>query len=175
MKRDAFGALSALFEYPLPEHEPLAQAFPAFAAFWRGTPLEQRRRRYVQTFDLRKDVCLHLTYPTFGDTRDRGVALARLKALYRAAGFEAAGNELPDFLPLVLDFCSRASSDQATHVLSELRTGIEILHRALSSSASPYAELTGTLRSLLPKTARSQSQAVRDYAENGAPMEFVGR
>lgn len=175
MKTATLAALSTLFEYPSSDHDVAAAAFPTFAAYWRSAPFSARCQAYVRTFDVRKDASLYLTYPVLGDTRDRGVALARLKALYRAAGFEAAGNELPDFLPLVLDFCARARDDQARYVLTEVRAGIEVLHRALSADGSPYASLTAALRSVAPKANRSHARAAQTFAERGAPLERVGR
>jgi nitrate reductase delta subunit len=51
--------------------------------------------RYVETFDLRRRAALELTYYAHGDTRERGMALLRLKKLYRAAGLPLAAPELP--------------------------------------------------------------------------------
>ena len=54
---------------------------------------------YVDAFDLRKRRSLYLTYYRYGDTRERGVALAILAGAYKTAGFILAPGELPDFLP----------------------------------------------------------------------------
>ncbi len=59
---------------------PAREALERFLAGWSGDPAE-----YVETFDLRRRACLHLTYYAHGDTRNRGLALLRLKKLYRAA------------------------------------------------------------------------------------------
>src|SRR4051794_23091139 len=60
---------------------PARAALERFRAAWDGEPAH-----YVETFDLRRRASLHLTYYAHGDTRTRGMALLRLKKLYRAAG-----------------------------------------------------------------------------------------
>ncbi len=106
--------LSHLLRYP---EDDLAQAPAEVAALPEGevrAALERfldglpsgpvLRSAYVETFDLRRRVTLHLTYYEHGDTRRRGVALLRLKRLYREAGLEFAADELPDHLAVMLAF-----------------------------------------------------------------------
>lgn len=59
---------------------------------------------YVSTFDMSKDDVLHITYPLYKDEITRGSALVRLKQIYRTTGFEPITEELPDYLPMVLEF-----------------------------------------------------------------------
>jgi len=92
----------------------LAQGRPAaslnsfFAWFDSVSPLELAQE-YVKTFDLGKRSTLYLTFYSLGDRRDRGIALLRLKRLYRAAGLPLGDHELPDFLPVMLEFASAAA------------------------------------------------------------------
>jgi nitrate reductase delta subunit len=62
------------------------------------------QQAYVETFDLRRRCCPYLTYYSCGDTRKRGMALLRFTAAYRTAGFELAGQELPDHLAVLCEF-----------------------------------------------------------------------
>jgi nitrate reductase delta subunit len=107
------------------------------------------RQEYVETFDLQKRWSLYLTFFTHGDTRKRGQALLRLKRLYRAAGFVLEGGELPDYLPLVLEFAA-LDPEHGEWVLREHRAGLEILHMHLREKQSPYAELLEAIRAGLP-------------------------
>ena len=66
---------------------------------------------YVDAFDFSKQCSLHLTYHVHGDRRQRGLAMLKLKQAYRAAGFEPPGDELPDYLPLMLEFAALAPDD----------------------------------------------------------------
>ena len=61
---------------------------------------------YVEAFDMRRKRSLYLTYYRYGDTRERGMALAALAAAYRDAGFSLSGGELPDFLPALLELAA---------------------------------------------------------------------
>ena len=65
-------------------------------------------QHYVETIDLHKRSGLYLTFYSDGDKRERGSALLRLKQLYRAAGLPLEGTELPDYLPVMLEFAAAA-------------------------------------------------------------------
>jgi nitrate reductase molybdenum cofactor assembly chaperone len=93
------GAASAA---PRASREP----FGIFLEWLSRTPPDTVARHYVETFDLRRRCALYLTYYRYGDTRKRGMAMLAFKAAYRAAGFEPSDSELPDYLPLVLDFAA---------------------------------------------------------------------
>lgn len=64
----------------------------------------EREVRYVRAFDFNKDQTLWLTYHEVGDAIQRGSALAELKAQIEAAGFLSPAEELPDYIPLLLEF-----------------------------------------------------------------------
>src|SRR5947199_10477046 len=65
---------------------PAGSALISFIAQLRHTPPMELAAHYVETFDLRRRHCLHLSYYAYGDTRKRGMALLRFKHAYRAAG-----------------------------------------------------------------------------------------
>ena len=72
----------------------------------RDDDLLSVQERYVALFDRRRSVSLHLYEHVHGESRDRGQAMVRLAQLYRLHGLEIAGRELPDYLPLFLEFLS---------------------------------------------------------------------
>ena len=78
-----------------------------FMATWTDDPTALAAR-YVETFDLRRRAALELTYYAHGDTRERGMALLRLKKLYRSAGLPLESAELPDHLTVMLAFAALA-------------------------------------------------------------------
>jgi nitrate reductase delta subunit len=131
------------------------------------------RQEYVETFDLQKRWSLYLTFFTHGDTRKRGQALLRLKRLYRAAGFVLEGGELPDYLPLVLEFAA-LDPEHGEWVLREHRAGLEILHMHLREKQSPYAELLEAIRAGLPALGIAELTKLRRLATEGPPHEEVG-
>ncbi len=128
---------------------------------------------YVETFDLDRRCCLYLTYYADGDTRRRGASLAALKRRYRAAGWELMEDELPDFLPVVLEFAALDAT--GAEVLREHRVGLELLRAALERRGSPYALVVGAVCGTLPPATAEQRAEVRRLAAGGPPAESVGR
>ena len=133
----------------------------------------EAQARYVETFDLQKRASLYLTYFTDGDTRQRGQALLRLKRLYRAAGLEPAEGELPDYLPVLLEFCDLVP-DGAREILAEHRRGLELLRQHLSEASSPYAHLLEAVTAGLPSLSSRDLEAIGRLRAEGPPAELVG-
>lgn len=96
---------------------------------------------YVRTFDMVPEHSLHLTHHLLGEDRNRGPALIDLGEFYREHGVEVAGNELPDYLPLVLEFASLLDADAAKFFLSRWNRVLRQLAANLEAGGSPYAEL----------------------------------
>jgi nitrate reductase molybdenum cofactor assembly chaperone NarJ/NarW len=128
---------------------------------------------YVDTFDLRRRVTLHLTYYEHGDTRRRGAALLRLKRLYREAGLEFESGELPDHLAVMLAFAALAPEGFGEVLLAEHLPQIELLRAGLREAASPYAHVLDAVAASLPALRREQ-RAVLERLTEGAPDERVG-
>ncbi|MFU8872760.1 nitrate reductase molybdenum cofactor assembly chaperone [Micromonospora sp. SL4-19] len=137
------------------------------------TPIEAQRH-YVQTFDLRRRSGLYLTYYLHGDTRKRGMALLMLKQRYRAHGLRLADGELPDLLPVVLEFAAAAGPGDGEAPLRQHRTGLELLHAALAESGTPYRLLLDAVCAVLPELTDADRAAVTALAVDGPPVETVG-
>jgi nitrate reductase delta subunit len=151
--------LSALLEYPdqeliahLPElREHVAQspdtdhaerdALQGFLAHLQSTPLTALQTDYVLTFDLTAEHSLHLTHHLFGDDKNRGPALIDLGELYKDYGVEVVTNELPDYLPLILEFTAYLDDREATVFLSDAGKVLGVLTENLKQAGSPYAAL----------------------------------
>jgi nitrate reductase delta subunit len=148
-------------------------ALERFLAGWTGdhTTLSAR---YVETFDLRRRASLYLTYYAHGDTRERGMALLRLKKLYRAAGLPMASNELPDHLTIMLAFAALAPPGYGEQLLAEHRPAIELLRLSLHDLESPYAHVLDAIAALLPALSVGDRAQVARLAREGPPEEAVG-
>jgi nitrate reductase delta subunit len=127
-------------------------------------PMTEWQGAYVQTFDLTPEHSLHLTHHLFGDDKNRGPALIDLTEFYkeygleisaRAEGDEEGVNELPDFLPLVLEFASQLHDGEAEMFLSQWAKVLNQLATNLDEAGSPYAPLVGLVgeRARLVKAA----------------------
>ncbi|MER5729797.1 nitrate reductase molybdenum cofactor assembly chaperone [Streptomyces sp. NPDC002138] len=136
------------------------------------TPL-QLCAQYTSTFDTRNRRCLYLTWWVDGDTRRRGLSLVRLKRIYRDFGLEYTGEELPDFLPVALEFAARVE-DAGTRLLQEHRAGLELLRLALTEAGSPYARVLEAVCSTLPGPSPETRAEAKALAKNGPPQELVG-
>jgi nitrate reductase delta subunit len=144
-----------------------------FLAWRRSASFEEQRRVYVQTFDFDRRATLHLTYHTHGDRRQRGLELVRLKRRFREAGHELSGDELPDYLPVLLEFAALAPAEGEA-LLVELRVPLELVRARLHDLESPYAGLLDAVVTRLPKPTKEQVAAARRLAEEGPPTELVG-
>jgi nitrate reductase delta subunit len=129
---------------------------------------------YVETFDLRRRASLHLTYYAHGDTRERGMALLRLRKLYRVAGLPMESDELPDHLTVMLAFAAVAEPGRGEALLGEHRAAIELLRLSLHDLASPYAHVLDAVAACLPPLSVKERGEVARLAREGPPEEAVG-
>jgi len=158
-----FKALSALLSYPTEE---LRQALPEIAEVIRGSTLLALRQReelleliaelsegdlfaaeerYVDLFDRGRALSLNLFEHLHGDGRDRGKAMVELKRLYAAAGLELATRELPDFLPVILEYLSCRDLGEAREILGECAPILASIGRSLIARRSRYAAILQAL------------------------------
>ncbi len=96
---------------------------------------------YVQTFDMTPEHDLHLTHHLFGDDRGRGPALIDLSEHYKGMGLELEKGEIPDYLPLILEFVSTLDEMQARVFLGDAAKVLKVLAENLEKKESPYARL----------------------------------
>ncbi|MEX5296614.1 nitrate reductase molybdenum cofactor assembly chaperone [Kocuria sp. CPCC 205268] len=143
-------------------------------AWFTARPLEQVQADYVQEFDLSRRHSLHLTYWTDGDTRRRGEALAAFKQVYRSHGAELDESELPDYLPLVLEFTAKVSPADGYELLQRYRPSLELLRLSLRDDHLPHRGAVALVCSTLPGVSPEDRDAVMRMAGYGPPTESVG-
>lgn len=100
---------------------------------------------YIDTFDRGRAHSLHLFEHVHGESRDRGQAMVDLRERYLAAGLEPTTNELPDFLPQFLEYCSVLPPDQARTQLAEPGVVLVALAARLEKRGSAYAPILSAL------------------------------
>lgn len=136
-------------------------------------PQLEMSARYVAAFDRSRRRTLHLTYYTDGDTRRRGQSLLGWRQLYLEHGWQPPSDELPDFLPLALEFaarCPRAGGE----ALQEHRAALELLRMALADHKTPYADVLTAVCLTLPGPSPADRAAALRLARSGPPTETVG-
>jgi nitrate reductase molybdenum cofactor assembly chaperone NarJ/NarW len=160
----------ALAHLPARVASPLAR----FVEHAETTTLLDLAADYVATLDHKKRCSLFLTYYAHGDTRNRGVALLRMKQSYRRAGFALVDDELPDHLAVVLEFAAASDSDTGLRLLCSHRAGLELLRLALREEHSPWADVLESISATLPDLRGDELDAVARLAAQGPPEEQVG-
>lgn len=153
---------------PPAAREPIAR----MVAWLQANDLLASQSHYVEIFDRRRKACLYLTYFLNGDTRRRGMALVEFKEQYQAAGFDLGSEELPDFLPVVLEFGAVGAVEVALEQLARHRAGLEVLEHALGMFGSPYVDAVTALLTVVPPA--SSGPTAEELAYAGPPVEEVG-
>jgi nitrate reductase delta subunit len=119
-----------------------------------GDPLDVEAE-YVETFDRGRATSLHLFEHVHGDSRERGPAMIDLARTYAAAGLMLKEGELPDFLPVVLEFASTQPAREARAFLGEIAHLVNAIFGALLQRGSRYAAVMGALLDVAGEQARA--------------------
>ncbi len=113
----------------------------SFLRYAETTPLLKLQETYTAAFDLDPTTSLYLTYHLMGDSEDRGKALAALLWLYHRAGYDAALGELPDYLPMILEFLALCQKPADADLLWSCLGTVTALAERLAKNSHPYAGL----------------------------------
>jgi nitrate reductase delta subunit len=152
-----------------------AEAFEPLLTYWESSDLGAIQTHYVDVFDLSRKHSLYLSYWTDGDTRRRGEVLAAFKQRYRRSEFLVdTRGELPDYLPMVLEYAAIVDPVDGTALLQEYRSSVELLRLALAERGTPYAGVVAAVCSTLPGPSPTDRKAVMARAAAGPPTETVG-
>ncbi len=161
-----FKALSALLTYPTEELQDAAAAIggvlgadPLLPARLRASlqglidelaagDIYDLQERYVLLFDRTRSLSLHLFEHVHGESRDRGQAMIDLKAQYEQHGLALAAAELPDFLPLFLEYLSILPPGEACELLAQPAHILAALAERLRKRGSPYEAVFRALLAL---------------------------
>jgi nitrate reductase delta subunit len=132
---------------------PQRAAIDGLLAELAGRDIYDLQERYFALFDRSRTLSLHLFEHVHGESRDRGQAMADLIALYRGHGFEPTASELPDFLPLFLEFLSLLPGHEAQALLAEPAGILQALAERLVTRKSAYAAVFAALATLANASA----------------------
>jgi nitrate reductase delta subunit len=187
-------ALSALIDYPgaallaaLPEIRAAVRSEAALGPTALGNVLAAAdmlatndlltlQERWVSLFDRMRSLSLHLFEHVHGDSRERGPAMVDLIAHYAARGLTLGPRELPDYLPVVLEFAAQLPPAEVRPFLAQVEGLVAPLQTRLAKRGSPYAGLMAAVRELAGSAATPVDDGVpvddptleeidRDWAE----------
>jgi len=175
-----FQVLSTLLMYP---NEQLIEALDEIQAALDGRPemkstlkplfdylagedLLSLQEKYVATFDRNPSHSLHLFEPIHGESRDRGQAMVDLMQEYKKHGLQMCADDLPDYVPLFLEFLSQVDSEEADRLLSDAVHVLAHIGRKLAGNDSPYAVVFTAIEALSPVAAEELTEPpIRDMDE----------
>lgn len=158
--------LSALLSYPSTELQAAAAELKAVLASERVLPerhlaalaaliddiatrdLIDAQERYVLLFDRTRSLSLHLFEHVHGESRDRGQAMVDLIKVYEEAGYTPVASELPDYLPLFLEFASTLAPADAIGLVSEPGHVLAALRERLAKRGTRYEAVLAALVAL---------------------------
>ncbi len=112
---------------------------------YRGADLLDSQERYVALFDRGRFLSLHIFEHVHGESRDRGQAMVNLLRMYEAHGFEMSSHELPDYIPLFLEFLSRQEQVEAVSLLDDAMPVLSLLGARLSERGSEFSAIFDAL------------------------------
>ncbi len=113
-----------------------------------GCDLYDAQERYVFLFDRTRSLSLHLFEHVHGESRDRGQAMVDLMAMYEADGFTIDARELPDYLPLFLEYLSVKPDGEAGALLGQTAHILATLRERLKKRKSVYANTFAVLEAM---------------------------
>ncbi len=186
---DAWNIASALLRYPdeylvaaLPQIReaalaariPHAKKVADLVDSWAGRDLIDLQEEYVEVFDMGRSTSLYMTWHQYGDRRQRGLVLVKLKRAYQEHGISPVEDELPDWLPLMLQFAVIAPPPAGSDLLENWRAAIELVRKALHEQDRPQAVLLDVVSSTLPKLGPNVQAVVERLLTDGPPEEEVG-
>lgn len=134
--------------------------------------LIELQERYTELFDRTRSLSLHLFEHVHGESRDRGQAMVDLLARYEEEGLHLAASELPDYLPLFLEYLSILPSERAVADLREPIAVILAIRERLEKRESPYAAVLRALDALAGREPPSAELGELLAEEDDDPNDF---
>lgn len=123
-------------------------AIRAFAKDLASRDLFEVQEAYVDTFDRVRSLSLHLFEHVHGESRDRGQAMVDLAEMYAEKGFTVAKSELPDYLPVFLEYLSALPREEALDILGDPSHVLSAMGKRLAERGSPYHVIFDSLTRL---------------------------
>lgn len=132
---------------------------------------------YVDLFDRTRSLSLHLFEHVHGQSRDRGQAMVSLLERYRQAGLDIAANELPDYIPLFLEFLALQTPAEARALLAEPAHIMAALGERLKKRSSAYACVLEALVALaqIHPDAQTLAELREESVENPHDLAAIDR
>lgn len=168
-----FVLASYLLSYPTQELIDDLEDVSPLTSWLKQRDLFAVQEHYVETFDRSPSCSLYIFEHIHGDSKERGKALADLRQMYEEEGYAINTAELPDYLPLFLEFLSQIPEEKALALLKEISHILYPISLHLEKRASPYHEVIVSLVDEKPtQDIGDRSEADIDKLWEEAPVSF---
>ena len=147
-----------------------------FIARLQSTDIYEAQEQYVSIFDRGRSHCLHLFEHIHGESRDRGQAMVNLADAYAEKGLFIDAAELPDFIPLFLEYLSLCPVDEALELLGEPIDIMATIATRLRKRDSSYAALFDALVAIsASKPSEDKIRAIEDQIVEDDSLEAMDK
>ncbi|UAT42880.1 nitrate reductase molybdenum cofactor assembly chaperone [Anaplasmataceae bacterium AB001_6] len=143
----------------------------AFLNIQKTQDLISVQENYVETFDHSRSRSLHLFEHIHGESRDRGQAMVNLSEAYAEKDLYISSGEIPDYLPLFMEYLSCCEFSEASELLSEIVDIIAMIKINLEKRKSPYANIFASIEAL--SSVKANDARVKEAIKK-APKDPVG-
>ena len=182
-----YAALSALLDYPdaallealesIESHlldiarlpKPARAGLQRFFSYLRERDLLTLQENYVALFDRGRATSLYLFEHVHGESRDRGQAMVDLLQMYEQHGLHLKSGDLPDYLPVFLEYLSRLPAPEARELLGEAAEIVGSIAAQLAKRGSHYSFVVGALLPLAGAAQVDSPESPDDDVPTGAP------
>jgi len=131
------------------------------------------QERYVLLFDRTRSLSLHLFEHVHGESRDRGQAMVDLQTMYAEHGLFVSARELPDYLPLFLEFLGTRPLADARELLGQPLHVLTSLRERLVKRGSDYAPVFAALEALAEGKAEPELLAEARAVPDDDPTDLA--
>lgn len=169
-----------------PGHSAARESLQGLIDHMAAADLMDLQAEFVDTFDRGRSTSLNLFEQVHGDSRDRGQAMVDLLAQYQEVGLDLQAKELPDYLPVYLEYCSVLDPSAAREALEEVALLVAHLTAALDRRESPWVAVTAAVcrlsgandwRDLVEQQSGQQAgpptPGPRDIHKEGLPADWT--
>lgn len=151
-------------------HEEKIAEIAQFCKRFNQMDLTDWQGEYVQLFDYSRSVSLHIFEHIKGDSRDRGQAMVNLMEFYKEKGMHLTAKELPDYIPVFLEFLSTLSPSKSAELLGETVNIMDKINVALRESENPYSSI---FKAIISLSAKQPDKAItREMIKNEKPLDL---
>ncbi len=167
----ALDEMSAVIEQEMLLPKTHKKPVQALINSYRGADLLDLQEHYVALFDRGRYVSLHIFEHVHGESRDRGQAMVNLLQMYETHGFEMSTHELPDYIPLFLEFLSQQEPEEVVKLLQDAMPVLSLLGARLAERGSKFRAIFDALEGLAGEP--EGIKAIRQQAATETPDETL--